>query len=205
MRYTGPKARLCRREGVNLFGSPKYQKILGKRSGIPGIHGVKRLGKLTEYAKQLREKQKARRIYGISEKQFSKYYEMAASRKGVTGDNLLQILETRVDNLVYRAGFALTRAQARQFVSHGLFTLNGRRIDVPSILVREGDVIEVRASRKGSPIFAKNIEEIGDNQQVPSWIKADPKKLKAEVTELPGALHFERLIEPQMIVEFYSR
>ncbi len=205
MRYTGPKARLCRREGVNLFGSPKYQKILGRNPNIPGMHGAKRRGKLTEYAKQLREKQKAKRMFGLSEKQFHKYYDRADRSKEVTGDKLLELLERRLDNVLYRAGIALTRSQARQFASHGLFLVNGKRIDIPSCEVKIGDKIEVRESRKGSPVFTKNQEELGENNDVPSWIKADPKRLAIEIVELPATQHFEKLIEPQLIVEFYSR
>lgn len=205
MRYTGPKARLCRREGVNLFGSPKYQKIQDRKPGIPGMHGVKRMGKMTEYAKQLREKQKAKRIFGLSEKQFRRSYDKASAMTGVTGDNLLQLLERRLDNVIYRAGFAVTRAQARQFVSHGLFTINGRRIDVPSVDVRPGDVIEARERSKKSPVFEKNKEEVGIAFDAPSWLKVDQKNLKVEVLEYPSAQHYERMIEPRMIVEFYSR
>jgi len=204
MRDTGPKARLCRREGINLFASEKYQKIIQRRPGIPGMHGGKRMGKLTEYAKQLREKQKAKRMFGLSEKQFKKYFDKADRAQGVTGTNLLGLLETRIDNVVFRSGLAVTRAQARQFVSHGIFLLNGRRVTVPSIEVRTGDVIEVRESRKGSPIFKKNAEE-QEGYEAPSWLKVDNKKLSVEVTGKPEQQHFEKVIEPQMIVEFYSR
>jgi len=205
MRYTGPKARLCRREGVNLFGASKYQKILARNPNIPGMHGGKRLGKLSEYAKQLREKQKAKRMFGLSEKQFRNYFVRATNGKGITGDNLLLLLEQRLDNVLYRAGFAITRMQARQFASHGLFLLNGRRIDVPSAQVRIGDVIEVRPSKAGSPIFKKNNEELGADYDIPSWLKVNTKKLSIEVVDLPSASHFEALITPQLIVEFYSR
>lgn len=204
MRDTGPKARLCRREGVNLFSSEKYQKIIQRRPGIPGMHGGKRLGKLTEYAKQLREKQKAKRMFGLSEKQFRKYFEKAARSQGVTGSNLLEGLETRLDNVVFRAGFAVTRAQARQFVSHGLFTVNGRRVDVPSIAVRIGDIIELRSARKAVSIFKDNKESL-EGYEAPSWIKVDNNKMMVEITGMPEQKHFEAIIEPQMIVEFYSR
>lgn len=204
MRYTGPKARQCRREGVNLFGSPKYQKILARAQNIPGMHGGKRLGKMTEYAKQLREKQKAKRMFGLSEKQFRKYFDLADRSKAVTGDRLLELLERRLDNVVYRAGLAMTRMQARQFVSHGLFTVNGRRVDIPSIQVREGDVIEVRDSRKKSPVFKSNKEEL-EGYDVPDWLKVDAGALKIEVIGLPEAKHFEQMINTQPIVEFYSR
>ncbi len=205
MRYTGPKARQCRREGVNLFGSPKYQKILARNPNIPGMHGGKRLGKMTEYAKQLREKQKAKRMFGLSEKQFKNYFLKAEKTKGVTGNNLLQLLERRLDNILYRAGVALTRAQGRQFISHGLFYFNGRRVDVPSILVKVGDKIEIKESKKGSPVFAHNREEVGADLQIPSWLDVDTKNLKIEILELPDVDHFEKIIDPQPIVEFYSR
>jgi small subunit ribosomal protein S4 len=189
---------------VNLFGSQKYQKILQRNQNIPGMHGGKRMGKLTEYAKQLREKQKAKRMFGLSEKQFKNYFQKAARMQGVRGDNLLQLLERRLDNVLYRAGLAITRAQARQFVSHGLFLLNGRKVDVPSILIRPGDIVEIKPSKKGSPIFNRNKESIGD-YKAPNWIRADHKKLAVEIQNLPSVEHFEQVIEPQMIVEFYSR
>ncbi len=204
MRYTGPKARLCRREGVNLFGSAKYQKILAKNSNIPGVHGVKRQGKQTEYAKQLREKQKAKRMFALSEKQFYKYFQKADNAKVVTGGKLLELLERRVDNVLYRSGMAMTRMQARQFISHGLFTLNGRKIDIPSIQVRMGDVLELKASKKGSVVFTQNIEE-NEGYVVPDWLSVSLKDRKVEVTAIPEAKHFEPLINTQPIVEFYSR
>lgn len=204
MRYTGPKARLCRREGKNLFTSPKYQKILGRSPNIPGMHGGKRLGKMTEYAKQLREKQSAKRMFGLSEKQFRRYFEKADRSKVVTGDKLLELLERRLDNALFRAGFAVTRMQARQFASHGLFMLNGRRIDVPSVELKAGDIIEIKANKKKSPIFAKNKEEMKD-YVVPDWMKVDAGALKIEVLADPETKHFEQMINTQAIVEFYSR
>lgn len=204
MKYTGPKARLCRREGIDLFGSPKYNKVMSRRSGIPGMHGGKRMGKVTEYGKQLREKQKAKRIFGLSEKQFRRTFDKATRATGITGDVLLQLLERRLDNVLFRAGFALTRMQARQFAGHGLFLLNGRRIDVPSVQVKIGDKIEVRAKSKGSAVFKKNFEEL-EKYDAPSWLKVDRKKMTIEVVALPDSLHFEQAVAPQMIVEFYSR
>ena len=204
MKYTGPKARLCRREGFNLFGSDKYQKIMAKRATIPGVHGGKRQGKFTEYAKQLREKQKLKRMFGLSEKQFRRTFDKAESMKGVTGGNLLQLLEQRLDNVVYRAGFAMTRMQARQFVSHGLFMLNGRRVDVPSIMVKEGDVIEVRIKSKKSPVFVKNLEA-NEKYNAPSWLSVNGKNISIEIVGIPANEHYEQAVSPQMIVEFYSR
>ncbi len=204
MRYTGPKARQCRREGVNLFGSAKYQKILGRAPNIPGMHGAKRMPKQTEFGKQLREKQKAKRMFALSEKQFRNYFQKADNSKAVTGDKLLELLERRLDNVIYRAGFAMTRMQARQFASHGLFMVNGRRVDVPSIEVRPGDVIEVRDRSKKSPVFPAIFDE-NTHYEVPDWLKADPKKFTIEVVGLPEPKHFEQLINVQPIVEFYSR
>ena len=204
MRYTGPKARQCRREGVNLFGSVKYQKLLGRSPNIPGMHGAKRMPKQTEFGKQLREKQKAKRMFALSEKQFKKYFDKADKSKAVTGDKLLESLERRLDNAIYRAGLAMTRMQSRQFASHGLFMVNGRRVDVPSIELRIGDVIEVRARSKKSPVFKDIIEE-NAAYDVPDWLKLDKKKLSFEVVALPESKHFESLINVQPIVEFYSR
>ena len=204
MRYTGPKSRLCRREGMNLFGSQKYQKVLQRKPNIPGAHGSSRMGKLTEYAKQLREKQKAKRAYGLSEKQFSRCFDEASRNKGVTGEVLFQILERRLDNALYRAGFALTRFQSRQFASHGLFLLNGRRVDVPSIQLRVGDIVEIRPKSAKSPVFQNNLDELKD-YSAPSWLNVDPKKLRFEVAELPGPHHFDAFVDSQLIVEFYSR
>lgn len=204
MKYTGPKARLCRREGFNLFGSDKYQKIMAKRATIPGVHGGKRQGKFTEYAKQLREKQKLKRMFGLSEKQFRRTFDKAETMKGITGGVLLQLLEQRLDNVVYRSGFAMTRMQARQFVSHGLFMLNGRRVDIPSIMIKEGDVIEVRARSKGSAVFAKNLE-VNEKYNAPSWLSVDTKAISIKITGTPSNEHYEQAVSPQMIVEFYSR
>jgi len=204
MRYTGPKARQCRREGVNLFGSAKYQKILGRAPNIPGMHGGKRMPKMTEFAKQLREKQRAKRMFALSEKQFRKYFDKADKSRAVTGDRLLELLERRLDNVIYRSGFAMTRMQARQFASHGLFMVNGRRVDVPSIEVRVGDVIEVRARSQKSPVWAGIFDE-NTHYEVPDWLKVNQKKFTIEITALPESKHFETLINVQPIVEFYSR
>lgn len=204
MRYTGPRARHCRREGINLYGSPKYQKIMGRKPSIPGMHGGKRLGKMSEFAKQLREKQKMKRMYGLSEKQFRNNFDKATRSKQVTGDALFQLLETRLDNVVFRAGLAMSRPQSRQFVSHGMFMHNGRRVDIPSIQVRPGDVFELRPKAKKSPVFAQIKEELKD-LVVPSWLKVDAAKGTIEILELPDQRHFESLIETRLIVEFYSR
>ncbi|MCB9809854.1 30S ribosomal protein S4 [Candidatus Peribacteria bacterium] len=204
MRYTGPKARLCRREKQNLFSSPKYAKIMAKRSPRLGMHGDKRPGKMSEFARQLREKQKGRYMYGLSEKQFKKYYSQATRMHGVTGEEMFKLMERRLDNAIFRAGLAMTRMQSRQFASHGLFTVNGRRVDVPSYQLREGDVVEVRQAKKDSPIFRQIREEL-ENYTPPSWLQVDTRKLSFTVTALPDADHIDTVIDNQLIVEFYSR
>ncbi len=202
MRYTGPKARLCRREGVNLFGSEKYTKIMQRRNSAPGTTSTMRPKKLSEFGKQLREKQKAKRMYGVSEKQFRNSFQKAVQSKGVTGSRLLQLLELRVDNVLYRAGFALTRPQARQFVSHRQFLLNGKKVDVPSILVRPGDVISVRDRFEGNPIFLDFTDRM---KFVPKWISIDTKKKTITINRLPENEELEAAIAIHLIIEFYSR
>ena len=202
MRYTGPKARLCRREGINLFSSDKYDKIMQRRNSTPGAKTAARPKKLSEFGRQLREKQKAKRIYGVTEKQFRKYFAKAAASKMVTGDRLLQLLELRLDSAIARAGFAHTRPQARQFVSHGQFLVNGRRVNVPSFSLREGDVITVRDRFEGNDIFL----DLESRQKfVPKWLKVDTKKKTITVVRLPEGDELEASIMVPLIVEFYSR
>ncbi len=203
MRYTGPKARLCRKFGVNLFGTEKYTKILTKRNIKPGMHsGKKSMGKTSEYGRQLLEKQKARIVFGLSERQFQNYFKKAAASTGDTGESLLRLLERRLDNVIYVAQFAVTRMQARQMVSHGHFRLNGRRADVPSILVKPGDKIELMANLKGSPLYA-DLGELKDYS--PKWLKTDLKQGTIQVLDLPAKDDLEKSIESQLIVEYYSR
>lgn len=203
-RYTGPKARLCRREGIDLFGRPKYARILERRGVGVGAQVGGRRGKKSGYAIQLREKQKLRFMFVLSEKQFRKYFDKANRMKGVTGDNLMQLLETRLDNVIYRAGFALTRFQARQMATHGHFMVNGRRADVPSYQLRVGDKIEVRSKTKNSKLFASVLEE--NKSYTPArWLKVNTKELSAEVAALPTSDDFEQLVDTQKIIEYYSR
>lgn len=178
-------------------------KLLEKRPHGPGMHGHARRGKDSEYKKQLLEKQKLRFMYGITERQLRNYYKKAASGKESTGIALLKLLERRLDNVIYRAGLAKTRAQARQMASHGLFTLNGRRVSVPSIQVREGDVLEVREKSKASALFNEVKEE--KNFDHARWLKSDQKALKAEVAALPEEEDLDKLIETNLIIEFYSK
>ena len=203
-RDTSPIVKQSRREGYALH--PKAHKILVKRPGIPGQHSGSRQSKPSLYQIQLREKQKVRRIYGLLEKQFAKLMKEASRRDGLSGENLLQLLELRLDNTVYRAGLATSRRGARQLVSHGHFMLNGRRVDIPSIRVKAGDVITVRPKSTKSGYFAVINDVIANSIQGPlSWQKSDHKKLTIEITGLPKREEAEADINEQLIVEYYSR
>lgn len=199
-----PIGKQSRREGYAL--APKAHKIMAKKSGIPGQHADMRIRGGSLYLTQLREKQKVRRIYGLLEKQFAKLMRESQKAEGMTGENLLNYLERRADNAVYRAGFATTRRAARQLVSHGHFTLNGRRIDIPSIRLKAGDVLEVREKSQKSEYFKNLANIIGAANQSPlSWMKSDGKKMKIEITGSPKREEAEVGINEQLIVEFYSR
>ena len=203
-RDNSPIVKQSRREGYAL--APKAHKVMAKKSGIPGEHGDMLVRGGSLYLTQLREKQKVRRMYGLLEKQFAKLMREAQKTEGLTGEKLLEFLERRADNAVYRAGFALTRRQARQLVSHGHFLLNGRRIDIPSIRLNPGDVLEVRP-RSGKTEYFKNLPNITGAANVSplSWLKVDAKKMKIEITGLPKREEAEANINEQLIVEYYSR
>ena len=203
-RDISPIVKQSRREGVAL--APKAHKVMARKSGIPGEHANMRQRGGSLYLTQLREKQKVRRMYGLLEKQFAKLMKEADKAEGLAGENLLQLLERRADNTVYRAGFATTRRQARQLVSHGHFLLNGRRIDIPSIRMKPGDVLEVRPKSQKSEYF-KNLDNIvaSSNATPLSWLKSDPKKMKIEISGLPKREEAEAGINEQLIVEYYSR
>lgn len=203
-RDKSPIVKQSRREGYAL--APKAHKVMAKKTGIPGQHSDMRVRGGSLYLTQLREKQKVRRLYGLLEKQFAKLMKEAQKAEGLTGENLLEYLERRVDNTIYRAGFATTRRQARQLVSHGHFLLNGRRIDIPSIRLNPGDILEVRPKSQKSEYF-KGLEQIvAASSQAPlSWLKADAKKMKIEITGLPKREEAEVGINEQLIVEYYSR
>ena len=203
-RDKSPIVKQSRREGFAL--APKAHKIMAKKSGIPGQHGDMRVRGGSLYLTQLREKQKVRRLYGLLEKQFAKLMEEAQKAEGLTGEILLEYLERRADNVVFRAGFASTRRQARQLVSHGHFTLNGRRIDIPSIRLKAGDKLEVRAKSQKSEYF-KNLDNIVAASGVTplSWMKSDAKKMTIEITGKPKREEAEAGINEQLIVEYYSR
>lgn len=203
-RDKSPIVKQSRREGFAL--APKAHKIMAKKSGIPGQHGDMRVRGGSLYLTQLREKQKVRRLYGLLEKQFAKLMKEAQKTEGLSGQNLLEFLERRADNVVFRAGFATTRRQARQLVSHGHFLLNGRRIDIPSIRLKAGDVLEVREKSVKSEYF-KNLENTvaASGAQPLSWLKADAKKMRIEITGTPKREEVEAGINEQLIVEYYSR
>jgi len=205
-RYTGPSCRLCRREGEKLYlkGDRCYTDkcAIGKRSYAPGQHGTSRK-KLSNYGLQLREKQKAKRFYGLLESQFRKYFEMADRKSGITGENLLSILESRLDNTVFRMGLATSRKEARQLVTHGHFTINGKKVDIPSYLVNVGEVIAVKEKSKSSEKFKGIAESFKGN--APQWLTVDAEKLEGKVVALPSRDDIDLPIAENLIVELYSK
>ena len=207
-RYTGPVCRLCRREGTKLF--LKGERCLTdkcpvtRRGTAPGQHGAAQVKKGKEYYMQLREKQKAKRYYGVLEKQFRSYYEMAAKKEGQTGENLLCLLERRFDNVVYRMGLAESRKEARQLVLHSHFTINGKKADIPSIIVKKGDVIALCDSSRDSEKI-KSLLELMDNKVFPSWLDVDKANAKATVANLPTREDIDFPFQEHLIVELYSK
>jgi small subunit ribosomal protein S4 len=206
-RYTDAVCKLCRREGVKLFlkGDRCYTDkcAIVRRAYAPGQHGKKR-SKQSEYGLQLREKQKARRFYGVLESQFLKYYDMASRQKGMTGENLLKILESRLDNVVYRMGLANSRPEARQLVRHGHFNIDGKTVDIPSYLVKVGDVIQLKDSMKDSPKF-KELIETSQTKIVPAFIEFDQETVTGKIIDVCKREDVSLPIEERFIVEFYSK
>lgn len=206
-RYTGPVCRLCRREGMKLFlkGDRCYtgKCAIDRRAYAPGQHGQSRGKKPTEYGIQLREKQKVRRIYGVAEKQFRGYFDEAARQKGMTGENLLRLLERRLDNVVFQLGFATSRPEARQLVRHGHFIVNGRRVDIPSFLVRQGDVVAYKEASKSSPRIKEIITNL--DRTPPKWLSLDVNAISGTVEALPTREDIQMPIQEHLIVEKYSR
>ncbi|NLL53368.1 MAG: 30S ribosomal protein S4 [Peptococcaceae bacterium] len=207
-KYTEPVCRLCRREGQKLFlkGDRCYTNkcAIDRRSYAPGMHGQSRGKKPTEFGIQLREKQKARRIYGVLEKQFRGYFDKAARQKGMTGENLLRILERRLDNVVYRLGFAASRPEARQFVTHGHITVNGKRVDIASYQVKVGEVISIKEKSRELNRVKEMIERLRD-RSVPAWLSLDVENVTGTVIQLPSREDVQIPIEEHLIVEKYSR
>jgi small subunit ribosomal protein S4 len=210
-KYRGPVCKLCRREGEKLFlkgercFTPKC--AFERRGYAPGEHGKSsqfRRRRESDYNRQLRAKQKARRIYGIYERQFHRYYEVSLQRRGLTGLNLLQILESRLDNVIYRLGYADSRSQARLLVTHGHFSVNGRRTDVPSMLMSPGDVLEVREGSRKRTYF-KNLPELAEDKNIPAWLSRNLQALSGTVIRLPERVEIDGNLSEQLIVEYYSR
>ncbi|GFN36905.1 30S ribosomal protein S4 [Tepidimicrobium xylanilyticum] len=205
-RYTGPVCRLCRREGQKLYlkGDKCYTDKcpVARRNYVPGQHGQSRK-KVTEYGLQLREKQKVRRFYGIQESQMRMYFDRADKMPGITGENLLKLLELRFDNTVYRLGFASSRAEARQLVRHGHFTINGNKVDIPSTILKVGDVIEVKARSKNSPKFKELVENHRGNTV--RWLEVNPEEYRGRVVAEPTREDIDIPIQEHLIVELYSK
>ena len=206
-RYKDEQCRICRREGQKLFlkGSRCYSDkcSITRRNYAPGQNGQKK-SKISEYGTQLREKQKTKAFYGVGEKQFRRYFDMASNSKGKTGEVLLQILESRLDNVVYRLGFASSRAQARMLVTHGAFEVNGHKVDIPSYLVKAGDVIAVREIRKDNGAIKIAVEENG-SRPVPAWLEKEQEKLSGKVITLATREDIDLPVEEHLIVELYSK
>ncbi|MBL8029990.1 MAG: 30S ribosomal protein S4 [Candidatus Doudnabacteria bacterium] len=201
MRYTGPKAKKARRLGQAF--TAKQAKIMQRRPQAPGQHGASR-SRLSEFGLQLREKQKAKLAYGLMEKQFSSLYKKALRKVGVTGDNLIKLLETRLDNAVYRLGFAETRAQARQLVSHGFFEVNGKKVDIPSFHLKVGDILAVKSNKQKSAYMEKQREKL-KNHKSQEWLQLDAQKMSGRILTEPTPEMVDNVINMQLIVEHYSR
>ena len=203
-RYTGPKARISRRLGTNIFGTQGETKALDKRPYPPGEHGrTRRRGNVSEYLLQMQEKQKARFTYGLTERQFRNLYEEANRREGVTGENMLRFLELRLDNVAYRAGWAATRPQARQFVNHGLIDVDGKRVNIPSYRVRPGQVVSLGRKAKEMIVIRHNIDVL--DRSVVGWLEASEGGSRVTVRDLPQRAHIDVPVREQLIVELYSK
>ena len=207
-RYAGPVCRLCRREGMKLFlkGARCYMAKcpIDQGQSAPGMHGARKNRKMSDYGLQLREKQRLRRQYGLQEGQFRRVYAEAIRRKGVTGDTLLQILETRLDNIIYRLGFAQSRAFARQLVRHGHVTVNGGKVNIPSYAVQVGDVVSIRG-KENSKVMAKGAFDSATQRQMPAWLKIDADALSAEMLSVPTRDEIAPIVDEMLVVELYSR
>ena len=211
-RYTGPVCKLCRREGEKLFlkgercfsSKCPFERDRGYPPGDHGRLAQFRRRRTSDYSRQLREKQKVRRIYGVLERQFRRYFREAERRPGLTGENLLTLLESRLDNVIYRLGFADSRAQARQLVGHGHFVVNGRRTNIPSYIVRPQDMVVVREGSRKRTYFKERAERL-DEGRVPNWLSLDPKTMTARVLKVPAREDIDTTLNEQAIVEYYSR
>ena len=206
-RYKDAQCRVCRRHGCKLFlkGERCYTDkcSVSRRNYAPGDHGQKK-AKLSEYGTQLREKQKTKSYYGVGEKQFRKYFEMASKKRGITGETLLQILESRLDNVVYRLGYGTSRAEARQMINHGQFEVNGKKVNIPSYLVKAGDIITVKENKKDNSTIKANAEAT-EKRALPAWLEKDTKNLSGKVVRLASREDIDLPIEEHLIVELYSK
>jgi small subunit ribosomal protein S4 len=200
-----PKGKIVRRLGVNIYGNPKYDRLLERRPTPPGEHGAARKGKPSDYSRQLQEKQKVRFCYGLSEKQFRRVFTKAKSMKGIAGHNMLELLERRLDNMIYRLGMASTRAEARVFVKHGHYLVNGRKVNIPSALVSPGDVIEVREKSRKVEKIVEALDGVM-RRGIPSWLELERDAFKGTVKSAPVREELTSpAIEEQLIVELYSK
>ena len=207
-RYTGPVCRRCRREGIKLFlkGTRCYMAKCPIETGrpAPGMHGQRRGRKLSDYGVQLREKQRLRRQYGLQEKQFRLFFKRAVRRRGITGETLLQLLEARLDNVVYRLGFAPSRRAARQIVSHNHVRVNGHKAGIPSIILKAGSVVQIKDHPKSKELAKKNLE-LAESQEIPSWLALDTKALSGEFVRVPTRDEIAPVVDEQLVVELYSK
>ncbi|MGI5868481.1 MAG: 30S ribosomal protein S4 [Kiritimatiellia bacterium] len=208
-RYTGAVCRRCRREGMklNLKGARCYMAKcpIDQGRSVPGVHGQRRVRKISNYGLQLREKQRLRHQYGLQEGQFRRVFKTALQRRGITGETMLQLLETRLDNIVYRLGFAPSRAAARQFVRHGHVTVNGHKANIPSMVLKPGDVVQVRDRDRSKEFAKQSYEGTASARLVPSWLSVDADKLRGEVLSIPTREEIAPIVNEQLIVELYSR
>ena len=203
-RYIGPKNKIARRFGVNLNLKSNATKVARRLTQTPGVHGPnQRRRSVSAFGKQLNEKQKAKFMYGIREKQFRGYVTKANAMAGDSGVNLQELLEMRFDNVIYRLGFALTRAQARQMVGHGMFTINGKKMDIPSHIVHVGDVIEIKENKKNKKVFDGMVERL-QKHDLASWVSNDPAKLSGKILGNPKSNDFEKVFDIKLIIEYYS-
>ncbi len=204
-KFTGPKGKLVRRFGVNIFDNPKYDRLLERRNTKPGQHGPNPARrKISDYGMQLIEKQKLRNTYGLLERQFRRVFHQAEQKKGVTGDNLMALLETRIDNLAFRAGFGRTRMQARQLVNHGHLELNGRRVNIPSCQVQPGDVVTVRDHPKSRALGARYLDE-NPRFSDSGWLRVDKEAFSVTVVHLPNRQEINSPVNEQLVIELYSK
>lgn len=202
-KYNGPRGKIVRKFGENIFGNPKYDRLLSKKPYPPGQHGMKRR-KLSDYALQLKEKQKVKYMYGLLERQFRRFFLKAERMKGVTGENLLQLLESRLDNTVFRLGFAQTRAQARQMVLHRHIMVNGRVVNIPSFILKPGDVIQVREKSKRLSMFHEALKRVDADRMLP-WLELDKASMTGKFIDHPKREDIPVNVQESMIVELYSK